>query len=81
MLLRYSKLPRIAGGTTRDFAAIVVPTAFAAAVGFGLKWSSQSLWHFFWGSVSAGALGLTAACLLRLAPSRRFSPDESMNLP
>lgn len=76
MLLRYKKLPRTEGGSTRDLASIVLPTAAAACVGIALKWSTGSLWHISWGAASAAFLGLTGACLLRLAPARRFSPGD-----
>lgn len=77
LLLRYTRLPRITGGTTREFASIAVPTIAAAAIGVALKWSSHSLWHCFWGAASAGTLGLTAACLLHRAPARHFAPGAS----
>ena len=77
MLLRYRSLPRIAGGTTRDFARIVLPTVAAACMGAALKLSTGSLWHVFWGATSAGVLGLTAACLLFLQPRREIAAGEN----
>lgn len=64
LLLRYTSLPRIAGGTTRDFARIAAPTLAAAALGAAMRLETNSLWHVFWGTASASFLGLTAGCLL-----------------
>ena len=77
MLLHYRSLPRIAGGSTKDFARIALPTIAAAGMGAILKLSTGSLWHTFWGAASAAFLGLTAACLVFLAPSRSRSVSAS----
>lgn len=76
MLLRYRSLPRIAGGSSRDFARIVLPTGAAAAIGAALRLPTGSLWHVFWGAASAAFLGITAACLLFQAPRESSLKSE-----
>lgn len=76
LLLRYTSLPRIAGGATRDFARIAGPTLVAAAIGAALRFETRSLWHVFWGAASAGFLGLTAGCLLQQSPAASFRPRQ-----
>ena len=75
---RYRTLPRMEGGTARDFLPIVSITAASALAGVAWKLEIRSLWHCFWGGVTFAVIGLTLACVLdRLGFLRAKSERDS----